>query len=100
MARFNKINQNADSVTIPKRFLLSIIYRYELKKKECSLLLFLFTQLDSSNYTYLDEKRICQKLGFTNKEYRKAFNGLLDVGIIVEGSGESSDGYRFVLDRN
>ena len=100
MARFNKINQNMDSVTIPKKFLLSIIYRYELTKKEYSLLLFLFTTLDSTNYNYLDDKRIMRKLEMTEKEYKKALNGLLDIGIIAEGSDESSDGYRFVLDNN
>ena len=96
MATFNKINQNQQSVTIPKKWLLDIIYRFELSKTEYKVLIYLYTVLDSSNYTYIQTEKVARKLGMSYKKFKDGLDGLLSVAIITNGSDEyCDDGYKF-----
>ena len=97
MAQFNKISQNKDSVTIPRKSVLSYAVDDEISKKGYRVLMFLLAYLNSDDYTPIDPTKVANRLFMDKKDAKKALAELEASNIIIQGSNGVNEGYTFLL---
>ena len=97
MASVKRIQQNKDSVSIPREVLVNIA-KTPLTLIEYKLCLLLLNRLDGIRYSMLDIENIAQILLIPKGSVREAIQGLDEQGIITRGCDDFvSDGYRFFV---